>query len=227
MQIKINLKIVFFIIVFFITKQIKVYGILMIFAFFHELGHLVAGILLGFKPKSITINPLGLAINFKTKIDDYNNKILKANTLAVKKMIIAICGPVVNFAIAIFVYSYNTNFIGTQNEVIVIANILIGVFNLIPIYPLDGGRILKNILYIFSGLEKSNTYMNIVSNIVIIILTIISSISIMYFKNIAILLAIAYLWVLVINDNRLFSQKQKIYNEVKKQMGKQKENVNV
>ena len=53
--------------------------------------------------------------------------------------------------------------------------------------------------------------MNTISNISIIILTILSSIGILYLKNIAILFIIVYLWFLVINENRLYSQKLKIY----------------
>ena len=49
----------------------------MLFAFLHELGHLFAGICLGFKPQSLTINPLGLSVNFKVKANDYNDKVKK------------------------------------------------------------------------------------------------------------------------------------------------------
>lgn len=42
MQIKINLKIFIFLILFILTNQIEIYGILMLFATVHELGHLLA-----------------------------------------------------------------------------------------------------------------------------------------------------------------------------------------
>ena len=105
----------------------------------------------------------------------------------------------------------NITFLGLKNEFVVYSNIIIAIFNLIPIYPLDGGRILKYIIHLFKGLETSNTYMNTISNISIIILTILSSIGILYLKNIAILFIIVYLWFLVINENRLYNQKLKIY----------------
>ena len=41
MQIKIDLKIFLFLLIFVITRQIKIYAILMLFAFVHELGHLI------------------------------------------------------------------------------------------------------------------------------------------------------------------------------------------
>ena len=40
MQIKINLKIFIFIILFILTKQIELYGVLMIFGIIHELAHI-------------------------------------------------------------------------------------------------------------------------------------------------------------------------------------------
>ena len=97
MQIKIDLKIFAFIIIFIITRQIEIYGLLMLFAFLHELGHLFAGAVLGFKPKSLSFNPLGLSINFRIKTTDYNRRLLKGNILALKRLIIAVSGPIVNF----------------------------------------------------------------------------------------------------------------------------------
>ena len=98
-----------------------------------------------------------------------------------------------------------------ERELVIYSNILIGVFNLIPIYPLDGGRILKEIIHILKGLNESYTYINVISNASIIMLTIFSSIGIFYLKNIAILFIIGYLWYLVINQNRLYNQRLKIY----------------
>ena len=211
MQVKINLRIFIFIIIFLITRQIEMYGLLMLFAFLHELGHLFMGIMLGFKPQNLCINPMGISIKFKINLKDYNNKIIRANYLTLKKIIVAIAGPAVNFFIAILFTFNNITFLGLKNEFVVYSNIIIAIFNLIPIYPLDGGRILKYIIHLFKGLETSNTYMNTISNISIIILTILSSIGILYLKNIAILFIIVYLWFLVINENRLYSQKLKIY----------------
>lgn len=90
MQIKLNLKIFIFIIIFLLTRQIEIYGILMLFAFFHEMGHLFCGIIMGFKPKTLSISPVGLSISFQIKADEYNKKIIKGNKLALKKLYIAL-----------------------------------------------------------------------------------------------------------------------------------------
>lgn len=211
MQIKINLRIFIFIIIFYLTRQIEIYGILMLFAFLHELGHLFSGILLGFKPQSMGINPLGLSINFKVKAQDYNERIRKGNILAIKKLIIALSGPLVNFILAILFKITDLEFIEISKDFLIYSNILIGIFNLIPIYPLDGGRILKNILHIVTGLENTYNYTNFIANVSIIILTMFASIIIFYVQNISILFIIGYLWYLVITENKLYNQRLRIY----------------
>ena len=99
MQIKIDLKIFLFLLIFVITRQIKIYAILMLFALIHELGHLVTGLILGLKIEEISVVPVGFSIRFKTESKDYNKKIKKANLLSLKKMVIAIAGPITNLII--------------------------------------------------------------------------------------------------------------------------------
>ena len=183
----------------------------MLFALFHELGHLIAGIMLGFKPQSLSINPVGLSVAFDIKAEDYNEKIKKGNILALKKLIIALSGPAVNFLIVIIFMLFDFKFFYISREFVIYSNILIGLFNLIPIYPLDGGRILKNLFHIIDGLKSSYTYVNILSIARVIVLTIFSSIIIMYLKNISVLFILGYLWYLVINENKIYRQKMKMY----------------
>lgn len=206
MQIKVNLKIFVFIIIFWITRQIEIYGILMLFAFFHELGHLFAGIILGFKPKSLSINPVGLSIAFHVKVDDYNERVRKGNILAVKKLIIVLMGPAVNFLIVIIFMLFDLEFFYIRREFVIYSNILIGLFNLIPVYPLDGGRILKSLLHIVVGLQKSYEYINVVSNVCVVMLTFFSSIIVFYLKNLSVVVIIGYLWYLIINENKRYAK---------------------
>lgn len=220
MQIKIDLKIFLFLLIFVITRQIKIYAILMLFALIHELGHLITGLVLGLKIEEISLIPVGFSIKFKTEIKDYNQKIKKANLVSLKKMIIAIAGPVTNLIIIGIVVIYYkltqmTTLLKLPVDLIIYSNILIFIFNLLPIYPLDGGRILKELVHIFAGLYKSYIITNNIANIVIIILTIISSIAILIYKNIAILIIIAYLWGMVILENKKFNTKMDIWKKLK------------
>ena len=188
----------------------------MLFAFIHELGHMMAGLILGFKPYSLEIMPFGLAISFKAKAENYNKKIKKGTMLTLKKIIIALAGPLTNIILIIIFTTCKFTFLNIQKELLVYSNILIAIFNLLPIYPLDGGRIISGILHIFIGRKKSNVYTNTISNICIIMLTAMSSIAILYFKNISILLILAYLWYLIISENRKFTKKQELYNKLEK-----------
>lgn len=212
MKIRIDLKIFIFAILFYLTKQIEIYALLMIFALLHECGHLIAGLILKFKPEKINIMPMGVSISFKIPIDDYNIKIKNANLLSIKKIIIALSGPIINIIIAIILIFFDFNLDEIKRLNIIYANIIICIFNLLPIYPLDGGRILKQIIKIKYGVINSIKYTNKIQNLIMILVTIISSIAIYYFKNISILFIIIYLWILVINENRKYKIRSKIYS---------------
>ncbi len=214
MKIRLHLKIFIFIAIFILTRQIEIYAILMFFAILHELGHMIAGILLGFKPNSLEIMPLGLSISFESKVDFYNKKIKNASLLTLKKLIIAASGPLTNLLFIFFFLIFDISPFGINRELILYANILIAIFNLIPIYPLDGGRIVKEILHIIYGRKEAYECINKISNICIAILTAISSIAILYWRNIAILLILAYLWYLVITENKKYKNKQEIYKRL-------------
>lgn len=213
MSIKIDLKIFLFSIIFIFTKQIELYAILMIFAFIHELGHLVCGLILGFKPNSIKINPFGFQIEFNTYVEDYNYKIKNGNELCIKKIVIAIAGPVINLLIAMLCLVIPIDSV-IEKDVIIYANLLLAIFNLIPIYPLDGGRIIKEIISIIKGRKKAYELTSKISKTTIIVLTIIVSITILYVHNIALLIILIYLWYLVIKNERLYKLKNKIYEYI-------------
>lgn len=214
MQIRIDLKIFAIILIFLLTRNIGIYAILMLFALIHELGHLLCGVLLGFKVKSISIIPYGFKLEFKINYIDYNKKIKKGNKLALKKIIIALAGPITNMFCIIFIILLKDSFNAYQIENLIYANILLILFNLFPIYPLDGGKIMQGILHIVVGLRKSYSYTKTITNINVIVLTAISSILILHYKNIAILLAIIYLWILVYKCNYEYNMKEKLYKRL-------------
>lgn len=196
MKLRIDLKILFFLALFYLTKQLNIYLLVLVFAFLHELAHMFVSTLLEFKPIALEIMPFGFCMNIMPKTEDYDVKIRKSNLIDLKYIYVAMSGPILNLIIATVFSSINLNINSEINNIIIYSNLLIFIFNLIPIYPLDGGRIVKSILKINKGSILAEKYMKIISKAATIILTAISSVAILYLKNISILFIIIYLWIL-------------------------------
>ena len=203
MKFRIDLKIIIFLIVFYLSNQIEIYLMVMGFALLHELAHLIIGMILGFKPQEIELMPFGFYITLIPKVEDYNKHILKSNMVGLKYIFVALVGPLLNLILIIILGYTNLRF----KQEMIYANLILLILNLIPIYPLDGGRIFQSIFRIFLGKKTADKSINILNNICIILLTIAASIAILYFKNIAILFILIYLWILVINENKKYELK--------------------
>lgn len=208
MRFRIDLKIFLFLILFYFTKQIETYTIIIIFAIIHELGHLLAGLMVGMKPDKMELKPYGVSISFKMS---------KKETAPIghfKKIVVALAGPLTNLLIIIIVYNIKLDLF--SNLMIIYANVLLIVFNLIPIYPLDGGRVLKEILHICYGEKKAIRYISNISFVILIILTFIGSIAVFYLENVAIFIVIVFLWGVYINQDVIEKRRGKIQDLIEK-----------
>lgn len=214
MRFRIDLKIFIFILLFYLTKQIESYAMIMFFAILHEFGHLLAGLLLRMKPEKMEIMPYGVSIAFQITQKDYNQKIRKGNQLELKKIVVALAGPLTNVMIIIIASQMKVNVF--EGLMILYANLLLVLFNLLPIYPLDGGRILKGVLHIFFGKRKAETYVNRISFVTLILVTFVASILIYQVENIAIFLIVLVLWGIFIREDRIYERRNKIYKLAKK-----------
>ncbi len=201
MRIKINIQIFAIIIILVIAKQIEIYAWLMLFALIHELAHMLTGILLKLKPKTLEIQPFGIGIIFESFENTEKNKI-----------IIAMAGPLINILIALFFSSIDVN----VKDIIINCNIILAIFNLLPIYPLDGGRILKALIKMKSTGEIAEKIINKISNILMILITVLSSVLILIYHNIGLVLIVAYLWIIVIKENNKYILKKRIYTIINK-----------
>lgn len=120
----------------------------------HELGHSFQALKFGVKVKDITLMPLGGLAQME-EIPENSKQELR----------IAIAGPLVNFAIAALLVAVGA-ILQTQSVIslselsaslgqaswsgllayLTMANLMLGLFNLIPAFPMDGGRVLRALL---------------------------------------------------------------------------------
>lgn len=102
----------------------------------HEYGHYIATIKLGYKVDGLIFALYGSAL--KTS-NCYKPK---------DEIIIAISGPMVNIVIILFLLAswwlFPSLYLFTKP--FLMANLLVLIFNMLPIYPLDGGRIMLSYL---------------------------------------------------------------------------------
>ena len=192
MKLRIDLKIIAVILIFLFTGQLKGYCVIMFFCFLHELGHIIVANFFKMKVEKIEILPCGFSSTFSVKLN------LNSKNYELKKILVALGGPIVSLMLVIL--SQYVKFYGITQQEAMYSNLLILLFNLLPLYPLDGGRILKGILNMKLGNIKAEYIVDKISSITIILVTIISSIAVYYFKNVAIFLVCIFLWNVIFGD---------------------------
>ena len=185
MRIKVDVKIFFIIILYIFMQSTKIFALTFIFILLHELGHLVTGITIGLKVKKINIHISGLSVEFENYGKQRN-----AN-----KIVVDIAGPLINIialVIAIII----------KQEEISYINLLLAIVNLLPIYPLDGGQILRTLLRKRFTYKETINFIESISQYTLIILTAIASCYLLIGKNIGIFIAILYLWTIIFKEKR-------------------------
>ncbi len=119
--------------------------------FMHELGHLFMMYIKESAPKRIKLIPASVQIT-KSFSGDYKNDIL-----------ISLSGPFVNILLfSVFYFNYKC-YQNTATLYIALLNLIIGVFNLLPIKGLDGGTIFYCVLCRCTNINKAELILNLIS----------------------------------------------------------------
>jgi len=133
-------------------------GILLILAvLLHEGAHSAAADLMGFRIREIELMPLGGMVRVEGLFQ----------TDPSQEAIIAFAGPIFSMVLALLIVELKLNKIP---QFFIAANMVIGLFNLIPAFPLDGGRILRALLSYRWGLVKATKNVVILSRIISVLM---------------------------------------------------------
>lgn len=134
------------------TLEATLLGVVFILAIFacvilHEFGHALTAKRYGVRTRDITLLPIGGVARLERMPDDPKQELW-----------VALGGPAVNVIIAIILYLWlvSTNsFVplerlsiaqGSFIERLMVVNIFLVLFNMIPAFPMDGGRVLRALL---------------------------------------------------------------------------------
>lgn len=112
----------------------------------HELGHALTALRFGIGISSITMYPIGGVAR------------LMAQPPPRQELWITLAGPAVNLALAIVAYAGLLTSSGGVKEYLrefIIVNIGLFVFNMIPAFPMDGGRLLRAGLALWIGEDQA------------------------------------------------------------------------
>ena len=186
--------------------MLKIYIFFLISITLHELAHIIIAKFFKINLKNLRVSIFGASLEIEKK----------SNNKQIKKILMYLAGPIVNLAFAFIVYKEGI-FRSNKMEM-VYTNLSLFLFNLLPIIPLDGGNILKEILKIKLNNLRACKVAYIISKFSLILLTFTYSIAILEIKNLSILVLIMYLWYLHFLEENKIELLEKTYKIVNKNL---------
>lgn len=164
----------------------------------HEAGHLLAAKAMRLKVRVFKIMPFGAEIRF------YNHYRLKEK----KEIIVAASGPFVNLLLALFAVVFGIKTEATLFFAVSNASVL--VLNLLPVLPLDGGRIMKAVLCRKYGRVESERYVLIISRLFDALL-LLTGFALLYYTrfNFSLLLIGVFVLFYIFDENKNYALMEK------------------
>ena len=122
----------------------------------HEAAHMAAAVFIGLKTDRIVFYPYGVNLKLKNKF---------VHSIA-DEIILYMAGPLVNCILALVSLALYEIYRLPELQVMYAGNIMLFVSNMLPVYPLDGGVILKKILAYFIGNRAAARIMTVISAVI-------------------------------------------------------------
>lgn len=167
-NVKFTFSYLFFLILMLYVSKISEIIIITLSIFVHELFHVFVSIIFGNRKIKIEVSMFGGICNIDTSI-----------MTKWKRIIIYLFGVIANIIIIIiFKYAY----ICSYSEMIIKYNLMLILFSLLPIYPLDGYRIIREIFT-----EKKSIIISYITLLIAFFINI-------YLKSVGILIVLIYLF---------------------------------
>lgn len=171
---------------FYISDMLFVYVLALLSALWHEAGHLLALRLAENRARHIRITPFGIRIlKGDKRFFSYQ-----------KDIMIYLAGPLFSLAAAVLFYLLFSSVLWTNQTMAYLTgiNLVLFFFNLIPVFTLDGGRVLFSLLLLFTSYNRAHSIMKTVSWVCIFLLLFTGAFVLLLTRyNISLLLAGGYL----------------------------------
>ena len=150
LTIRVNPLFLLILVIFFLLGMIDQVLIAFTLVLAHEFVHMIIAYYLGFKVTRIELFPFGGMAEYKGLLEMEPWQEIK----------VSLAGPLFNIIFAVILYSLLTfNIIEPHKYINLLLeyNLIIASINLIPVLPLDGGRILRAFLLLSYGIKKGNS----------------------------------------------------------------------
>lgn len=178
----------FFVLIFKSVRDVfSSYLICYLFIVFHEASHVFVASILGEVIDTFYIRLCGVSVSFKKERFTTKTKDKKEKKYLIKQILIYVAGPISNMSLAL---------IFNKIKLVFEINMFLGILNLIPIFPLDGYNILKNILIMRFSNNIVNKILKIINLFLLIIMSFLAIILLIFDLNPCFMFFIIYVIIL-------------------------------